>query len=227
MYFPALKRYIRVFFFLTLLIAACNEQDSTNNNAPASADTTPNDTAKGQQPQPAQQKALPFILDSLLKFDSEAALKAAFGDSVKSSRGYLPEGEGTYPNTLLFPETGNEVVFVWDDTILLSKLSFIRIRGARSDWQTAEGIKLGTTLKELEKLNGKPFSFYGFGWDYSGFVNWQEGTLQKRKIGAQLMLPGETVPKEFEALLGDQEMKSSDALAQKANPVVDGISMYQ
>jgi len=167
-----------------------------------------------------------FLLDSLLTFDSEAELRKVFGDNIKRSVGYYPEGMGEYPNTLLFPGTKNEVQFVWlDDSISFSGLAYINISGQETEWQTKEGITLGTKLKELEKLNQKPFTFYGFGWDYSGMTNWDEGHLFDRKVSVNLGYPGETVPPEYEGLLGDHEMRSDSELAQKANPIVCEITI--
>ena len=46
------------------------------------------------------------------------------------------------------------------------------------DWKSAEGVIIGTTYEELNRLNGKEISFYGFGWDYSGAVMWNNGELE-------------------------------------------------
>jgi len=133
---------------------------------------------------------------------------------------------GEYPNTLLFQGTKNEVEFVWrDDSVNFSGLAYISIAGKETDWKTEEGITLGTNLKELEKLNQKPFTFYGFGWDYSGMTNWEDGHLEERKVFVSLDYPGESVPNEYEGLLGDHQIKSDSVLAQKANPVVYEITM--
>jgi hypothetical protein len=167
-----------------------------------------------------------FPLDSLLSFDSETELKKVFANNIKRSIGYYPEGIGEYPNTLLFPGTNNRVEFVWlDDSISFSSLVYINIAGQETDWKTEEGITLGTKLKDLEKLNHKPFTFYGFGWDYGGSATWDNGRLQERKIFVSLEYPGDSMPTEFEGLLGDHEIRSNSELAQKANPVVVEITM--
>ncbi len=182
-------------------------------------------TSSPAEPQ-TETVTIDFPLDSLLKFDSEVALMNAFGTHVKRSIGYYPEGMGEYPNTLLFPDSENQVEFVWvDDSVNFSGLAYIEINGQKTDWKTTEGITLGTQLKTLEDLNKKPFIFYGFGWDYSGTVDWDEGHLSDRKISVCLEYPGETIPPEFEGLLGDHDIKSNSELAQKANPIVRQITM--
>jgi hypothetical protein len=167
-----------------------------------------------------------YPLDSLLNFDSEKELKKRYGHDLKRSTGYYPEGMGEYQNTLLYPHTKNEVEFVWlDDSVNFSGLIYIKVSGQKTGWKTAEGITLGTTLKELESLNQKPFVFYGFGWDYSGMVDWDNGHLFERRIFVSLDYPGESIPPEFDALVGDHQMKSDSELAQKANPVVREVQI--
>ena len=182
-------------------------------------------TSSPTEPQ-TEKVFIDFPLDSLLKFDSEVALMSAFGTNVKRSTGYYPEGMGEYPNTLLFPDSEDQVEFVWlDDSVNFSGLDHIEVQGQKTTWQTSEGITLGTDLKTLEKLNQKPFTFYGFGWDYSGSVDWDGGHLFHRKVFVSLDYPGETIPSEFDGLLGDHEIRSDSELAQKANPVVREITM--
>ena len=167
-----------------------------------------------------------FSLDSLLKFDSETELKRVFGNYVKRSKGYYPGGMGEYPITLLFAGTINEVMYEWEDTVNFSGLSRIKIVGEQTDWKTKEGITLGTSLKELEKLNNKPFKFSGLGWDYGGIVNWEGGNLDKRKVFICLDCSREKSPNECEGLEGDdKEISSESEIAQKNNPIVMEISM--
>ena len=162
-----------------------------------------------------------FPLDSLLHFSSETELKDAFGENVKRSVGYMPEGMGEYKNTLLFPGSSNEVEFVWrDDSVSYSGLKYIRIAGQSTDWKTKEGITIGTTLKKLEELNKKPFTFYGFQWDYSGTTLWDGGYLDQRNISVKLTYPDTVIPDRHRALVGDHKIKSDSEPARSANPVV-------
>ncbi len=80
-------------------------------------------------------------------------------------------------------------------------------------------------MKELEKLNQKSFIFSGFGWDYSGSTDWDNGLLLERKIFVNLAYPGENVSPEHDALIGDHDIRSDSELAQKVNPIVFEITM--
>lgn len=167
-----------------------------------------------------------YTLDSLLFYNSESELKSKYGKNVVRSTGYYPEGMGEYQNTILFPNSNYEVEFVWlNDSIDFSQLAYLRIGSDSKGWKTRQGISIGTSLKQLEELNKKTFTFYGFEWDYSGMVNWNGGELEEEQIFVTLAYPGDMVEQEHESIIGDHEILSSSDLAQKVNPIVSEIIM--
>lgn len=212
-----------LFLLTTVLISGFSGNYTLRNE---SHETVELHSGNGLSKSAKKEIVIDFPLDSLLNFDSEKALKKVFGANVKRSIGYYPEGMGEYANTLLFPETKNEVEFVWeDDSAHFCKLAYISIAGQQTDWKTKEGITIGTRLKELEKLNKKPFTFYGFDWDYSGLTSWEDGHLDQRKVFVNLDYPPDINSDDLDALLGDREFKSNSKLAQKVNPVVREVTM--
>lgn len=167
-----------------------------------------------------------FPLDSLLPFNSEKALREVFGDYVKRSVGSDNEGTVQFPITLLFPDSKNQVVFYWADTLHMQNLEVVSIDCSekKTDWKTKEGITYGTTVKELEQYNDKPFVFWGFEWDYGGLLSsWRGGRLEKRKIIVALTYSN-TVEEVLE-LLGDKELYSNLPLVQKADVHICGFSI--
>jgi hypothetical protein len=82
-------------------------------------------------------------------------------------------GEGEIePETVLFPkDPERRIEILWKVQDQKTSPAFATIRGVASRWHGMRGISLGTSLKELEDLNGRPFSLSGFGWDYAGTVN--------------------------------------------------------
>lgn len=167
-----------------------------------------------------------YPLDSLLSFDSETTLKKVFGRHIKRSVGYYPEGMGEYMNTLLFPDSKNQVEFVWeDDSLHFNKLQYIRLSGKHTDWKTKEGITIGTNMKTLETLNKQPFAFFGLEWDYSGAIDFKNGYLAERNIFGNLAYPTDAMPIELMDLLGDHTIESSSEIAQKANLMLTEIMM--
>lgn len=202
---------------LSLFFYTCQQATSKE----ADTEQTPSQQEEPVVLTAAQKYTKGYVLNNLLDFDSEAALKEVFGDDIQRSTGYYPEGLGEYTTTTLFGGTDNEVVFKWsDDTLNFNQLETITINKANSAWQTKDSIRIGTKLKTLELINQKPFTFLGFGWDYAGAVQWQSGTLETSNTSVRLDLAQGSSPSDFLELLGDTQVSSDTELAQKANPVV-------
>ncbi|NJB84941.1 hypothetical protein GGR26_000686 [Lewinella marina] len=90
----------------------------------------------------------------------------------------LPAGEGiTVPGYVLFPGQHDELYIELGKDKQPSRARFFH---PRSNWtHAATGLTIGTTLRELNEMNGRPFEFRGFGWDYGGTVtDWRGGKLQ-------------------------------------------------
>jgi len=79
--------------------------------------------------------------------------------------------------TVVYPGTKNELTFFWKDE-QKSQCFEILVSAESERWKTAEGIRVGTTLSELNRANGNSFEYAGFDWTYGGTVsNWQGGKL--------------------------------------------------
>ncbi len=105
-----------------------------------------------------------------------------------------------------------------------SKISFVLVRANNGKWHTAEGIHVGTTLDELNKINGEPFTFGGFGWDYGGYINdFKTGKLKSLKDVASLRLDCEG--KMPESCIGEVEVKSDNKVLKNAKVTVSEISV--
>jgi hypothetical protein len=102
-------------------------------------------------------------------------------------------------------------------------------------WHTAEGITLGTSLKELERLNGHAFQLNGFDWGFGGLItSWSGGRLQKLAascgtVNLRVDPPPGNASDERARLLddldGDEDFASSHASMQALNPVIDFMSV--
>jgi hypothetical protein len=159
-----------------------------------------------------------FVLDSLLKYDSEQELIAEFGkEMIVRDTSWYPEGMGQYIETVLYPNTKNEVRFVWKDSASFSQLQYLSVVRDSSDWST-RGVKVGTRLTDLVALNGTDFTFSGFGWDYGGSVAWEPGG---NLVGLQLELcPSDYQDIDGDSLIGDVNISSRSTVAKKNNPRV-------
>ncbi len=139
---------------------------------------------------------------------TEAELQEMFGaDKMKIQSIPIAEGD-TQEGVVLYPNTPNEIEIIWETAASEGTPAFIRIGKDSTSWKTQEGITIGTPLEELEAINGTPFTFNGFEWDYGGLVtNWNGGKLTDNLIIA-------FVPQNFEVMsqtfVGDDVQLSSD-----------------
>jgi hypothetical protein len=163
---------------------------------------------------------------------SEAELRQIYGDeNVGEAEVNIGEGE-TETGTVLFDkDPERRIQILWSDPQSKSKPARIQIDEPRNRWKTREGIAIGTSLHELERMNGRPFTLTGFGWDYSGtVVDWKDGVLEGfygswgRII---LRLAPETgLPQDAPAdVIGDRDIPSDQPSMQKLDPKVYQIIM--
>lgn len=109
----------------------------------------------------------------ITKQTSESELIEIYGaDVVRRVDLPVEESESLYdPGTVIFPDDPlRKVSIKWHDEENYRYPSELYVWGDSSLWKTDRGITLGTTVRELEVLNGKPFGLAGFGWDYGGTV---------------------------------------------------------
>jgi hypothetical protein len=120
-----------------------------------------------------------------------------------------------------------EVIFSDDK----KRIENITIVGRR--WATKEGIRIGTTLAALEKINGGPFQFYGFAWDYGGTVlNGPKGTVRsglKGRLPQYLTIV--VVPtknqssKEYRRVIGEKPVSSRNPALKNLGVVVSSLAV--
>jgi hypothetical protein len=86
-------------------------------------------------------------------------------------------------------------------------------------------VSLGTSLRDLERTNGRPFVLTGFGWDYGGgVVDWRGGALAGLLgDGVRLFLappPPRRADGAYATVLGDREYASSLPAMRRLAPAV-------
>jgi hypothetical protein len=159
---------------------------------------------------------------------SHAKLVQAFG---KGSVAFLDvegaEGEKLKASVVYPDEPRRRVEVIWHDEKARSRPATIRV-GFKSQWRTLRGLRIGSDLAEVEKINGKPFKLYGFDWDYGGNVSsWMGGTLGTVAGGCDFRLafnPWADAPDEArDKVSGDKEFLSSDPNMRASKPTVSEI----
>jgi|KBSSwiStaDraftv2_1062776.scaffolds.fasta_scaffold529795_2 hypothetical protein len=161
---------------------------------------------------------------------SLADLIRLFGkDNVRETRIEGAEGE-TYPGAIVFPNDPlKKLKLIWKDDVK-NAIAEASVEGEKSVWKTAEGVTLGTTLRELNALNGRAFTVSGFGWDYGGRVlSWNGGALAPPfpKAFSLQLSPNPAKPegqKNAPAVTGDKALPSSLHALQALEPRVVEMS---
>ena len=133
--------------------------------------------------------------------------------------------------TVLYPkDPKRRLVIIWNDEKARRRPT-IRI-DLESAWATPNGVRLGTGLAEIERLNGKPFRLYGFEWDYGGRTsNWMGGNLGKPQPGGcnltlALGFDFDKAPKGMtDKVSGDSEFLSTNPAMRALKPAVYEITI--
>lgn len=165
-----------IFLLGLLLFVACNPpaSDTGSADAPDATDTTELST-EAEADGPAYVIKPGEGFGAITAEADRAQLEAAYGPrSMIEQDFYIGEGYSE-PGLAVFPGTSEEV-----EVLLESGGGFVlaQVSHPESSWQTEEGLRIGTTMQELESLNGKPFEFTGLDWDYGGRVtDWKDGNF--------------------------------------------------
>ena len=125
---------------------------------------------------------------------------------------------------VIFDNTADNITIEWNDGNLTPKI--IRIENLNSNWKTKEGVGIGSTIKEVEKANGKPFTIYGYEIDayLAGTVkNWNSGNLQG--LNLQFKITKEIPVEVYMEMMGDRGILSNNPLLEKAGLQVENITV--
>lgn len=151
---------------------------------------------------------------------TEQALIRLYGrQNVTRDMIYIAEGEEEHGTVIYANNPAWRAEIVWKDKRNYRHPEWVRIP-AGSRWTTFGGLQTGLTMPQVEKLNGRPFKFYGFDWDYGGGVtNWRAGRLDGlgAPCGVQVhfdrILPDQLTARQekaVDATSGDIELLSSN-----------------
>ena len=159
---------------------------------------------------------------------SERDLIAAYGaQNVRPAEVPLGEGE-TAPGTEVFGSNPlQQFLVTWKDTLGRRMLDHIQLMGDSTRWRGPRGVALGVSLRQLERMNGRPFTLLGFGWDYGGTVSsWEGGELAPLEGSAIVTLtphPDTQSSAAFQSVLGDRPFSSAQEEMQELNPRVQRL----
>ena len=128
--------------------------------------------------------------------------------------------------SILYPaDPKARLEFIWQDERARRRPALITAKD-QSAWAAANGIRIGTALADIEKMNGKPFKLSGFDWDYGGrVIDWRGGALAKPQpggctLGIEFVHPEDAPEESLTKVSGDREILSDDANMRAVEPYV-------
>lgn len=140
---------------------------------------------------------------------------------------WYSEGTEKIIGTVFFKDTPQSFFVKWRDTVNFKYPEWIEIHGDKSLWEIDNGIRIGTELKELIKLNGKHFKFSGFDWDYGGYAIFEKGNLESDCYSVQLYYDYENLfENEWNQIVGDKIVSTKNPVLNKIKIYVDVITFY-
>ena len=152
---------------------------------------------------------IPFLRAGPIEPTSSIAdINRMFGrQNVVRRTVYGPEGAEKFEVTVVYPGSADEILVFWRENIYGVAPERVSIRQEQSRWRTVYGIRPGTSIGELNRINGRPFEFYGFGWDYGGTIehNWNEGTLSAMRGLSLRLMTNQQLTREY---YGDRIIRS-------------------
>jgi hypothetical protein len=136
-----------------------------------------------------------------------------------------PEGT-TLPGVILWPNDAGRKVEVAFTSDQRERVDFVRV-DAPSDWSLL-GLRYGDGVASARSINGRPFEFYGFGWDAGGNVSDFRGGHFDRLAGCRALIvlawdyEGEPPPM---SLVGDVPLMSDNPEISPQRVHVDMIGL--
>jgi len=196
-----------IFFLVVAMVYACD------NNKEPDEETI----VEIKDESPAQRDST-LITDTswglITKTTDIVALKKIYGRAnVKDESICGPECADTIKVTTLFRNTPKQIIVYWEDSAYHKRVMMAEASIDGSPYHTADGIKVGSKLSDLLKVNGKRIVFNGFGWDYGGIVtSFNDGKLGNSSLNIHLDLVEHTGQNE---LYGDRELHTDMPLVKQ------------
>jgi hypothetical protein len=205
------------------LLSACTQQP------PSSSSTAATSTQN-----PAAKNAISCAnVDKIQAQHTEADLINLYGKENVVRDSLYAEGMAIAVATFIYKDKPEELEVQWREGAEFKQIAAVRINQPNAPYTTENGIRIGTPIKDVEKLNGAPLGFSGFGWDYGGgCCNYNNGKIPQSLpcFSMQLAItdpePEKKVSEEaLMSVMGDQEVKSDNPVFDKVQASVVGLQI--
>lgn len=162
--------------------------------------------------------------------DTAATVLARFGKDAKRATLPGPEGSEFKGVVLWDKDPARRIELIVNEDSKNERITGVTVREPGSKWVLA-GLKLGSPLADVVSANGGDFLFYGFEWDYGGYVtDLRGGKLDRKEFGCGVNLrltyePDGTDQEDTEGVIGDTEVRSSHPKLVGLKVMVDELGL--
>jgi len=162
------------------------------------------------------------------KDSSHLELTTAF-NSKNVTFADVEAADGTkVPASILFPNDPKRRLEVWWSNPTARSDIHLIVIGGQSTWTAPDGLRLGQTLEQVEKINHKPFKLKGFDKDRIATVgDWDGGELATLagdcNAGVSLRADAKASAEKIGAFSADKEYSSSDPAIRGTRPTITEI----
>ena len=161
---------------------------------------------------------------------THAELGRRFAGAIADTMVHMGEGQFAPGTVVHGTDPLRRLEVVWHDAERTRPWR-MQAAGDSTLWVIGPGITLGTRLAELERLNGRPLTLTGLGWDYGGTVmGWEQGQLEQALLGGNgrvilrlAMAPGSAGSADAGLVSGDGVFRSDDPAMRALDPAVHQI----
>ena len=109
------------------------------------------------------------------KYTSAGVLMAIYGvRQVEHKKLPKPDGE-LYDASIICAGSDWELEVVWEPAAVHERVLSVELVG--KGWALGNGLKLGLTVAEVQRIHGQVFQLVGFGGDYGGYAEMKSGAL--------------------------------------------------
>ena len=164
-------------FFLAIgLLLGCDEnmkKVTEPGSGPESMEQTPSDTLQEEET---------ITIEKIAEMASNGKLSSKFSDSeMQKEIASINEGMDSV-KVIWLNRNSKDAVRIDFQPKDSTKVFRVTVEGKENKFHSEKGVELGMTIDELNSANRKPVDFYGFNWDFSGAVKFNNGQLENEKI---------------------------------------------